>query len=337
MVDADGLGNRVIVDGLNCAALTPEQVKRTLEGGVTAINLTIIRPWANFTDAMRGLAEQLEKIASMQQLALIATDVDDISRAKSEGKLAIIMGAQNSSLVEDDLRLLRILHRLGFRILQPTYNEQNQFGCGATVEPDEGLTELGRSWVNEMNRLGMVIDISHSGYRTCADIIDCSEDPVIFSHANARALCDSPRNKPDDLIRAIAERGGVTGAVTWSPALRHAQRPTLEDYLDQVQYIANLAGIEHVSFASDMAEGVYASAEEWDRKFGPNGMYPSVTGILGDWYTFEQRFPAGYETLAHTTRIWDGLRKRGYREGDVEKIMGGNLQRVYETVWQSKT
>lgn len=335
MADSSEIRTGLIVDGLNCAALTPEQVRRTVEGGVSAINLTIIRPWADFTGAMSGLSEQLEKIEAMSDLAFIATSIADIHRAQSEGKLAIIMGAQNSLLVENDLRLLRILQRLGFRILQPTYNEHNRFGDGATVEPDEGLTESGRQWVAEMNRLGMVIDISHSGYRTSADVIAASAKPVIFSHANARALCDSPRNKPDALIRAIAERGGVTGAVTWSPALRHAQRPTLDDYLDQIEYIANLAGIEHVSFASDMAEGVYASAEEWDKKFGPNGLYPTVTGVLGDWYTFDQRFPQGYESLAQTKRIWDGLRRRGYHEDAVGKVLSGNLLRVFGEVWHS--
>ncbi|MCB0043982.1 MAG: membrane dipeptidase [Caldilineaceae bacterium] len=325
---------RMIIDGLNCAAVTPEQMKRTLDGGVTAMNLTIVRPWAQFTDAMVGLSEHIAAIEAMADLAFIAESVADIERARSERKVAIIMGAQNSLLVEEDLRLLRILHRLGFRILQPTYNERNGFGDGATVEEDKGLTELGYAWVAEMNRLGILIDISHSGYQTCADVVSASAYPVIFSHANARALCDSPRNKPDELIRSVSDIGGVTGAVTWAPALRHAERPTIDDYLDQIEYIANLSGVEHVSFASDMGEGVYASAEDWDTKFGPNGMYPSVTGVLGDWYVFEQRFPNGYESLAHTSRIWDGLVQRGYSEDAVEKIMAGNLLRVFGEIWR---
>ena len=323
----------LIIDGLNCAAVTREQMQRTQRGGVSAINLTIIRPWADFASSMEGLAAQLKAIDSMRDVAFIATSTADIRRAREEARVAIIMGAQNSLLVEDNLDLLRVLQRVGFRILQPTYNERNKLGDGATVEEDGGLTEQGSAWVQMMNEVGIVIDISHCGYRTSADFIAASNEPVIFSHANAKALCDSPRNKPDALIRAIADKGGVIGAVTWSPALMHVRRPTIEDYLDQVLYMANLAGIDHVSFASDMAEGVYASAEEWDKKFGPHGLYPTVTGVLGDWYTFDQRFPQGYESLAHTTRIWDGLVRRGLREDAVEKIMGENLLRVYREVW----
>lgn len=119
-----------------------------------------------------------------------------------------------------------------------------------------------------MNRLGMLIDLSHCGYRTGADAIAESKDPVIFSHANALALCNSPRNKSDELIRAIAQKGGVTGAVTWAPALRHDTRPSLDDYFDQVDYMVNLAGIDHVSFASDLAQDVYTAEQEaeWARK-----------------------------------------------------------------------
>lgn len=332
-MEATTVKRGLIVDGLNCASVTPEQMRRTLQGGVSAINLTIVRPWADFTQSMVGLAEQLEKIEAMSDLAFIATSAEDILRARTQGKVAIIMGSQNSTLVEDDLSLLRILHRLGFRIMQPTYNERNKLGDGATVDEDAGLSELGREWVAEMNRLGMVIDISHSGYRTSGDVIDVSTSPVIFSHANARALCDSPRNKPDGLIKAIADKGGITGAVCWAPALKHATRPTVEDYLNQVEYIANLAGLDHVSFASDFAEGVYKSADEWDKKFGPNGIYPSVTAVLGPWYTYDQRFPEGFGGLADTVNIWDGLVRRGYSEDAVEKIMGGNLLRLFREIW----
>ncbi|KKL84859.1 hypothetical protein LCGC14_1960540, partial [marine sediment metagenome] len=199
---------RLIIDGLNCAALSRAQMERTRDGGIVALNLTSILPWSNFTASMQGLATKLAAIEEMADLVVVAVSTADIEQARVDNRVAIILGAQNSTLVEDDLGLLRVLQRVGFRILQPTYNEHNRLGDGATGEPfgpqDQGLRELGRQWVQEMNRLHMLIDISHSGYGTCADVIEASADPVIFSHANARALCDSPRNKPDDLIKAIA-------------------------------------------------------------------------------------------------------------------------------------
>lgn len=224
----------LIMDGLNCAVLSREQIERTRAGGVVAMNLTIIEPWEDFETAMANLGHPLDCIDEMSDIAMIARSTADIKQAQADGRVAIIMGTQNSALVENDLSLLSILQRLGFRILQPTYNEHNRFGDGATVPKDKGLTELGRQWVHEMNRLSMVIDLSHCGYRTSADAIAESEDPVIFSHANALSLCNSPRNKPDELIRAIAEKGGITGVVCWAPAIKHDTRPSIDDYLDQI-------------------------------------------------------------------------------------------------------
>lgn len=324
-----------IIDGLNCAAVSREQMERTRAGGVSALNLTIISPWADFEAAMGDLGRTLERILEMRDLVTLVQTTEQIWQAWADQRIAIIMGAQNSALVENDLSLLRILFRLGFRVLQPSYNERNRLGDGAIVSEDRGLTELGREWVHEMNRLGMVIDLSHCGHRTSVDAIAESTDPCIISHANALALCNSPRNKPDEIIRAVAENGGVVGAVCWTPALKHASRPTIEDCVDQIEYIASVAGIEHVSFASDLSEGVYTSAEEWDKMFGPNGMYPTLTGVLGEWYTFDRRFPQDYESLAHTTRIWDRLVARGYSEDDVEKIMSGNLLRIFQEVWRA--
>lgn len=327
----------LIIDSLNCARPSREQIQRTLAGHVVAINLTIVRPWSDFESAMVDLGQNLADIHAMRDIATIACSAVDIREARREGRLAIIMGTQNSTFIETDLSLLRVLYRLGFRILQPTYNERNRLGDGATVPQDQGLTDLGRQWVHEMNRLGMVIDLSHCGYRTSADAINESEEPVIFSHANALSLCKNPRNKPDELIRAIADKGGVIGAVAWAPALSLATRPSIEDYFDQVDYMVNLAGIDHVSFASDLAENVYSPDEEekWERSFGPEGLYPTVTGILGDWWRFDQRFPVGYESLAQTPKIWDGLKRRGYNDNEVEKVMGRNILRVFREVWEN--
>jgi membrane dipeptidase len=322
----------LIIDGLNCAVLSREQMERTRAGHVAGLNYSMMRPWFDFETSMIAVGRALNCIHEMSDLVAIALTAEDILQAQTEGRVALIMSAQNCAFIEKDLSLLRVLHGLGFRVLHPTYNESNKFGDGSTVSTDEGLTELGREWVHEMNRLGMVIDMSHCGYRTGADAIKESKQPVIFSHANALALCENPRNKPDELIRAIAERGGVTGAVCFTPFIKQERRSNLDDYLDQIDYIAKLAGIDHVSFASDWAEGVY-TVEEWSRTFGPKGKYPSVTGGLGSWYTFEGRSLEGYESLAQTPRIWDGLLARGYSEGDVEKIMGRNLLRVFREVW----
>ncbi len=325
----------VIVDGLNCAAVTREQFQRTLQGGVCAINLTAVRPWSGLEDSLLELEENLRIIGSMPDVAFIVQTADDILRAGREGRLGVIIGAQHSLMVEKDVRLLAPFRRLGMRILQPTYNEPCAFGQGApdVGDTDKGITELGRAWVAEMHANRLLIDLSHCGHRTSADYIAEASQPVVFSHANAYAVCPSPRNKTDELIRAVADKGGLTGAVMWSPAVAHATRPTLDDYLDHVDHLVKVGGIDHVGFASDVAEGFPEYRDKWEKSFGPRGLYPNITGILGPWYEWPTRHNVDYDSLTHTPRILDGLRRRRYGEADVEKIMSGNWLRVLREVW----
>lgn len=326
--------NAVVVDGLNCAPVTREQMLRTLEGGVTAINLTAVRPPHDFNTAMSDLARTLTVIEANADVATIPRTARDIEAARAEGKLAIILGAQNSVLVEKDVELLRILQRIGFRILQPTYMERNALGCGVLAKGgDDGLTETGIRWVELMNELRMLIDLSHVGYRTAADVLARSKRPVIFSHSNARALCDSLRNIPDDLIRAAAGTGGTVGATLWPPMVRHEARPTVDEWAAQIAYMVDLVGIEHVAFGSDLSENRYKTEDEWQASFGPKGIYPEVTAVLGPWFRFDARLTEDYQSLAHTPRLHDALRRRGFSEDAIDKVMGGNLLRVYREVW----
>lgn len=325
-------GRTPVIDGLNCAVLTRDQFERTLDGRVAAINLTSLRPANNLAASMGDLAKALRIAAEHADLVSIVTSVKEIRETAAEGKLGIILGTQNSTFLEHDLQLLRVMQRAGVRILQPTYMEQNELGSGVLAKEKGGLTAKGHEWVELMNELRMLVDLSHVGYKTAIDAAKASKRPVICSHSNALALCNSMRNIPDEEIRAVADSGGTVGVTLWPPMLRHAERPTLEDFFAQVDYMVNLVGIDHVAFGSDCSERT-KTEEEWQKTFGPRGMYPEVTGILGDWFIFSQRFTEGYESLAHTGRLIDGLGARGYSEADVDKIMGGNLLRVYEDVW----
>jgi len=321
-----------VIDGLNCAALTRDQFERTLEGRVSALNLTSLRPANDLAASMSDLAKALAIIAEHADLVSVVTSAKEIKETAAAGKLGIILGTQNSTFLEHDLQLLRVMQRAGIRILQPTYMELNALGSGVLALPDGGLTEKGHEWVALMNELRLLIDLSHVGYSTAIQAAKASKRPVICSHSNARALCDSLRNIPDEEIRAVAETGGTVGLTLWPPMLRHEARPTLEDFFAQVDYMVNLIGVDHVAFGSDCSERT-KTEEQWKATFGPAGMYPEVTGVLGDWFIFTQRFTVDYESLAHTGRLIDGLAARGYAASDVDKIMGGNLLRVYEDVW----
>lgn len=321
-----------VIDGLNCAIQTRDQWERTLAGRVDVFNMTCMRPAHDLAQSMSDIALTLTRVAENSDIAEMVTSAREIRSVHERGKLGIILGAQNSTCVDHDLSLLRLLQRIGFRILQPTYMEQNRLGSGVLASPQGGLTELGHEWVSLMNELRMLIDLSHVGYQTAHDAVKASRRPVICSHSNPRALCDIARNIPDDLIRAVADTGGTVGATPFPLFLRLDRRPTLDDFYPVIDYLVNLIGIDHVSFGSDVTER-RATKEQWQAGFGPNGLYPELSGLGGEWFVYEQRFTEGYDSLAHTGRIIDGLRARGYGAGDVDKIMGGNLLRVYEEVW----
>jgi membrane dipeptidase len=324
----------IVVDGLNCAPVTREQIQRTLKGGVNAINLTSVNPWDDFSASMSDLSRTLKVISACPDIATIARTTGDIAKAKEDGKLAFILGTQGSTLVEKDLELLRMMQLTGFRIMQPTYMERNDIGSGVLGKPgDAGLTPLGHRWVALMNELNMLIDLSHVGYKTAADVLKASKQPVIFSHANARALCDSLRNIPDELMVAAAKTGGTVGATLWPPMLRHDQRPTIEDWADHIVYMINLVGADHVAFGSDLSEGRYRDDAHWQQSFGPKGLYPEVTAVLGPWFKFETRITEGYESMANNNRLPEALQRRQLKSDVIDKVMGGNLLRVYKEVW----
>lgn len=324
------------LDGLNCAGVNREQMKKTLEGGVRAMNLTSVSPFFGLADTLIALEETREKIRAMDDVAVVVKTVSEIEAAAKSNRVGIILGTQHSLMVEDDLRLLASFKELGLRILQPTYNSPCKLGYGApqTGDADKGITAAGREWLEEMHRLNLVVDLSHCGHNTATGFIEASKGrPLVISHANSYEICPSPRNKTDAHIRGVAETGGLTGAVMWSPAVRHDKRPTMDDYLNHLEHLIKVGGIEHAAFSSDVVESPRPTAEAWDKSYGPNGTNPNITGVLGDWYVFETRLNEHYASLTDTPGIWDGLRSRGHGEDAVEKVMRGNWLRVLKDVW----
>lgn len=329
---ASALPHPAIIDGLYCATLTRDQFERTLAGGVKAGNLTATTPDTDLAACLSALAELCRIVDENSDRARIVTSVAEIETAAADSVLGIIIGSQDSTFLDHDVELLRVMHRLGMRILQPVYNDENRFGHGALADPEGRLSDAGHQWVELMNELRMQIDLSHSGYATARDVLKASKRPVIFSHSNARALTDSPRNIPDDLARMAAETGGTVGITMWPPLLGIAERPTLDDFCDHVEHMLNLVGEEHVAFGSDLSEGT-KTREKWLSLYGPEPIWPAVTGILGSWYTYENRATPGFETMAEAGNLVAALARRGHSEEVIDKIMCRNLLRVYSEVW----
>ena len=198
----------IVIDGLNVSNWDSPAVFRSLQaGGVTAINATI-STWENYPETMDTIAAWLRRFGEYEDVLTQVTTVADIRRAKQDGKVGIILGFQNATPIENDLDRLAVFHALGVRIIQMTFHERNLLGNGCYEPRDGGLSHFGVDAVRELNRLGVLVDLSHCGTRTTLDTIEQSERPVACTHANARSYFDVPRNKTDEALKLMAKRGG---------------------------------------------------------------------------------------------------------------------------------
>jgi len=315
----------IIIDGLNASYFFSEKVLHRMQaGGITAANATIAA-WHGLAETMKLIGEYLYLFRQQAQLIMPVRSVDDIETAKKTGRVGLIFGFQDVAPLEDDLRLLAVYHALGVRIIQLTYNHVNAAGCGCMVDEDTGLTDFGQKVVAEMNRLGILIDLSHCGARTGREAIEASQQPAAFTHTDPSALSRHPRNKDDELLRALARKGGVIGAAMLPAMLPGRERTTIEDYLAAIDYLVNLVGVDHVGigpdFMEDMPEEILAPAlrgisEADKRKF------------------FDSMVLEGFESISACPRVTAGLLERGYSTDDIKKIMGGNWMRLYRQVWR---
>lgn len=312
----------VVIDGLGGFGFKYLDI---LAGGVTATNVTIGGQHTNTDEALNQIRRYYGLIEMAPDRVMLVEEADDILKAKQQGKLGIIIGTQNATPIGDFVELLYIFRKLGLRIIQLTYNEANLLGCGCLEPADGGLTAFGTEVVQAMNRLGILIDLGHTGYQTSKDAIEISDDPVIFSHASPAALRDKPRNRPDWLIRLVAEKGGVMGLMPYSAFCKSApgKRPTLQDFFDQIDYVVQLVGINHVGIGTDMFEG----------RTREDHHFTAVRnkGLLSP---FEERHVEGFFSIRDFPRITEGLVSRNYSDEDIRKILGGNFLRVFKQVWR---
>jgi membrane dipeptidase len=316
----------IVIDGLNISRWHDEEVYRHLhEGGVTAVNATI----AVFENARETLAAigRFYRDFETSRFVRPVTRVADIHAAKRERKVGIIFGTQNTALVEDDLNLVEVFYRLGVRVMQVTYNDLNFAGAGCYEREDVGLSTFGVDLVREMNRVGMVVDLSHVGYRTTMQAIEVSEGPCWFSHANPAALKKHVRNKTDEQARACVAKGGVVGANVFTPFLKREYEATIDDLLDVLDYWVELVGVDHVSIGLDFTEN---QSKEWfDRLMRGKRRDTPVWPLR---WPFS--FPKGIERADQMPHVTAGLLGRGYSEEDVQKVMGLNVLRLFERVWK---
>lgn len=303
--------------------LEPRHLGRRLPdvvaGGIDAAMATV-GALEDFRNTMEVVAKWLEIDRSRMHNIRIARSVADIRRAKAAGETAIVIHFQGADPIEDELDFLNAFHDCGLRVMQLTYNSRNRLGDGAFEPTDAGLSKFGRKVVQRMEALGMVVDLAHAGIRTTLDAASTATKPIIISHANARALCDTPRNATDEMIRAVAASGGVIGVCAFPAFLAREGRASLDMLIRHVDHMADLVGAEHVGVGFDFADEdeedyVYFG---YDERYIPRPPWIWPTGI------------AGHDEASNFAAA---LRARGYGESDVRGILGENFLRVFERIW----
>jgi len=280
-------------------------------------------------DVVFDIGMRLSDIAH-QDMVFLATTTDDLVYARDNGKIAFVVSIEGAAMIENELDRLDVLYGLGVRAIGIAYSEGNALGAGLKEPGDGGLTVFGRQAVRRMNRLGMAIDVSHSGDRTALDTIEVSDKPVFITHAGARALWNSNRLKPDEVIKACAEKGGVIGieAAPHTTITEKQPRHSIESFMEHFEYCVDLVGIDHVAFGPDALFGDHvglhhALAEQLSIGASRGKLaYPEVPYVEG--------LENPGEAFPNIVR-W--LVTHGYSDEDIAKAIGGNVFRVLKQVW----
>ena len=325
----------VVIDGLNVSNWDSRAVFQSLHAGrVTAFNATVAT-WENFLQTLDNIRAWMPRFAQYGDMLLQVKTVDDILQAKREGKVGVILGFQNASPIENYLDCLAMFHTLGVRIIQVTYHEGNLLGSGSYERNDFGLTNFGVDAVKEMNRLGILIDLSHVGIRTTMDTIELSEKPVSATHANCKAFHDVPRNKTDEAVKLLAKKGGVIGATAITPFLRAGANSTLDDYVDAIDDLVERIGIDHVGIGTDFTQDQPVSfwryiGSQQGTKFPSTFHKGRLLGVNDP-----TLYPKEFQNPDDFPKIAGALANRGYQSEDIKKVIGGNWLRLFREVWTS--
>ncbi len=304
-------------------------------GGVTGVNLTVALR-GGFAETARRMVRTsgvIDRLAAGGEDVRVARTTADLREAKASGGSAIVFGFQNGGPIEDEVEHLTAFYELGLRILQLTYQRRNLIADGCGEPADAGLSTFGRAVVAEANRLGVLIDLSHVNARATRETIEESAHPVSFTHVNLTAYHPVPRNKSDEEIRALAARGGVVGinAVARLLSPRGRERgATIDEFLDQVDHVAELVGPEHVGLGLDINEGM-TEEQFMARRQGFLREFPELR--FGGDFAFEHYYVTGLDSMAHLRRITAGLLARGWSDDDVVGVLGGNFMRLLDVVW----
>lgn len=304
--------------------LEEEYADRCLEAGVNACNVTFGAE-TDWPSMVANIENGLEKIEKSGNLAL-ATSAADIEKARAQGRLAVILGTQGSSMVEKQLHRIPLMHRLGMRYFGLAYTAATLLADGCGERRDAGVSFLGREAIEIVNGLPLVLDLSHSGHTARAEATELARAPVC-THSNAYAVNANDRNTRNGTARAIAAKGGVLG-ICGLPKSVHAENPTLEHMLDHCDHYRDLIGWQHIGIGLDFTEGYKAQGRVLPESRRWRTYRPDIFGTVEEFLT--QSYPAGLTTILELPNLTQGLIDRGYEEEQIAGILGGNWFRHFE-------
>lgn len=321
-----------LIDNLQYCNFSEKVFRQLRAGGVDAIHVTIA-----YHESFREMVLNLEGwnrwFERFPDLIMRGTEAHHVVEAQQTQRTAVFFGFQNPSPIEDDIGLIEIVHQLGVRFMQLTYNNQSLLATGCYEDGDTGLTRMGRAVVAEMNRVGLVIDMSHSAERSTLEAIDHATRPIAITHANPDWWHPALRNKSDEVMRALTNSGGMLGFSLYPHHLAGGTNCTLTSYCEMIAEAADRYGAENLGMGSDLCQDQPDKIVEWMRvgrwtkemDYGEGSAAAPGFPPMPDWFRDNRDWD----------NIRDGLREVGFSRQEADGILGGNWLRFYETSFGS--
>ena len=317
------------IDNLQYCNWSKEIFEINREAKLDAVHATVVYH-ENFTEFKKNMEIWNNHFQNYKELIFPGKTFDDIEKANNENKTAIFFGFQNCSPIEDDIGLVEEVYKMGIRFMQLTYNNQSLLATGCYEENDSGVTRMGKEVIKEMNRLGIVVDMSHSAEKSTLDAIKISSKPIAITHANPSFWFAAKRNKSNEVLKALADSGGMIGLSLYPHHLKDKSNCTLESFCEMAAKTAELIGVKHIGIGSDLCIGHPNSVVNWMR----NGTW-TKTKDYGEGSSTDANFPKQpnwFEDARGFKNLEQGLKKVGFQDTEVNDILGNNWYNFYRGI-----
>ncbi|MFA0486347.1 membrane dipeptidase [Vibrio sp. 10N.222.55.B11] len=312
---------RIVIDGLQYCNWNREYFQTLKASGITAVHATAVYH-ETARETLSRFAEWNLRFEQNADLIMPIHSMADVETAKATGKVGIFLGAQNCSPIDDEIGLIEVMRKQGLLIMQLTYNNQSLLATGCYEKNDTGITRFGKQAIEEMNRVGMIIDMSHSAERSTLEAIDLSSRSICISHANPTFAHDALRNKSNDVIKALTARGGLIGFSLYPFHLPNGSQCTLEDFCQMVATTADMVGVEHLGIGSDLCLNQPQAVLEWMR----NGRWSKAMDY-GEGSANNSGWPDALPWFCGSSgmeNIYNGLMRHGFSESEAGQVLGEN-------------